>query len=97
MQIVDADINELYRKARRSRSAETQQLVDAVLSLRKNQAQAVLLDESMTAQKVRSKLAYAAKIADVKLNIATAEDKIMFSLAGNGRKRRRRKGEPITP
>ena len=92
MRIVDAGIEALENAARRGRvrSPETQQLVDTIDSLTRGTAKAILLEPGQTAQKVRSRLAYAARIAGKRLQIVVQEDRVLFALSRRRARRRRR-------
>jgi len=93
VRIVDADIDALKNAARRGRvrSPETQQLVDTIDSMTEGTAKAILLEPGQTGQKVRSRLAYAARIAGKRLQIVVQEDRVLFALSSRRARRRRRK------
>ncbi len=89
MQIVDADINEMYRFSGRQRTPENSALLDAVLSLKPGMAQAVVLAEGDTEKSVKSRLMYVARMAGRKLQTASDGKKVMFALAQTQPRRRR--------
>ncbi len=91
MKIVDVDIRVLGQASRRvrARSDVTEQLVEAIKSLKANDAKAVILDERDTARKLRSRLSYAARIADKRLQIGITEDRVLFALSNRPPRRRR--------
>ena len=93
VRIVDADIDALKNAARRGRvrSPETQQLVDTIDSMTEGTAKAILLEPGQTGLKVRSRLAYAARIAGKRLQIVVQEDRVLFALSSRRARRRRRK------
>ena len=93
MRIVDADIATLNNAAKRGRvrSPETQQLVDAIDSMTQGTAKAILLEPGQTGQKIRSRLAYAARIAGKRLQIVVQEERVLFALST--RRVRRRRGQ----
>ncbi|MBI4304936.1 MAG: hypothetical protein HY678_01325 [Chloroflexi bacterium] len=92
MNIVDADLTALRKAAKRGRvrSAETQQLIDTIDSLDPGEAKAVVLGRNEKAEKVRARVAYAAKIVGKPLQIAIAEDRVLFAL----KEVKRRRGRP---
>ena len=92
--IIDTDIRALRntRRRGRARSPETKRLIDAVESLAPGKAKAILLDPGETIPKVRSRLAYAARIAARKLRVATVGNRVVFALQGDGQPRRRGAG-----
>ena len=85
--IVDADIRTIRNASRagRARSPETKRLIEAIESLAPGGAKAILLDPGETIPKIRSKLAYAARIAGRKLRVATDGERVLFALRGDGR------------
>jgi ribosomal protein L30E len=89
MQIVNADLAALKSAARRgrTRSPETLALIQAIESLQPGRAKAVIVEAGQTPQKARTRLMYAAKTCDVKLQVAIQGDRVLFAL---GRRRRRR-------
>ncbi len=89
MTIVEADLAALKSAARRgrTRSPETQQLVEAIESLEPGKAKAVVVEGGETAAMVRARLMYVAKAVGVKLDMAVKEDRVLFALK-NGRRRR---------
>ena len=93
VRIVDADIDALKNAARRGRvrSPETQQLVDTIDSMTEGTAKAILLEPGQTGLKVRSRLAYAARIAGKRLQIVVQEDRVLFAVSSRRARRRRRK------
>ena len=82
IRIVEADLNDMLgkRRAGRIRSPEMQAMLDSISRLRPGKARAILPDEGETIPAMRSRLAYAARVAGVKLRIATTHDRIMFTL-----------------
>jgi hypothetical protein len=86
IKIVDADLNYILkaRRAGRARSPETQMMLDSISELRPGQAKAIVLENRETIPAVRSRLAYAARVAGVKLRVATNRDRIMFALRRGG-------------
>ncbi len=92
MRIVDADLSSLKTAARRGRvrSPETQQLVEAIDSLRTGQAKAVMVEGGQTPQKVRARVMYAAKATGKRLQAAIQGDRVLFAL----KEERRRPGRP---
>ncbi|MBM3957808.1 MAG: hypothetical protein FJ313_07140 [Gemmatimonadetes bacterium] len=95
MRIVDVDIESLNSAARRGRvrSPETQQLVDTIDSLGPGEGKAILLEPGQTAQRARSRLAYAARIAGKRLQIVVQDDRVLFALSRRRPRRRRAKAE----
>jgi len=93
VRIVDADIAALSNAAKRGRvrSPETQQLIDTIDSMSQGTAKAILLEPGQTGQKVRSRLAYAARIAGKRLQIVIQEDRVLFALSQRRARRQRRK------
>ena len=91
MQIVNADLATLKSAARRgrTRSPETLQLIEVIESLQPGKAKAVVVEPGTTPEKVRARLMYAAKVVDVKLQVAIQSDRVLFALR-NGRRRRGR-------
>ena len=91
MKIVDADIRDLSRASRRvrARSEVTEQLVEVISRLKSSDAKAIILDSGDTARKLRSRLSYAARIADKRLQIGIAEDRVIFALSNRPARRRR--------
>jgi len=85
--IVDADIGSLRTAGRagRARSPETRDLIEAIQALGPGQAKAVLLDPGETIPKIRSRLAYASRIAGKKIRIATDGQRLLFTLRHEGR------------
>jgi hypothetical protein len=69
MQIIDIDIRDMERARRRtrSRSSETVQLVEAIESLGKGEALGSAVTDDLPEKKLRSRLAYAAKLAGRRL------------------------------
>ncbi len=90
MRIVDIDIDDIFDVVHSIRSEETKQLVAAIKGLNKGQALAITLDEQNTQSRIKSKLIYAAKIANVKLDMVSDSEKIMFSL-NNGKQKSKQK------
>ena len=90
--IIDANITALRNRSGRgrTRSPETKRLIEAVEGLAPGRAKAILLDPGETIPKVRSRLAYAARIAGKKLRVATDGKRVVFALRGDGRARRGR-------
>ena len=82
IKIVDANLNDILstRRAGRARSPETQMLLDSISALRPGQAKAVVPERGESIPAVRSRIAYAARIANVKLRIVTGSDRLMFAL-----------------
>ena len=95
MRIVDADIATLDNAAKRGRvrSPETQQLVDTIDSMTQGTAKAILLEPGQTGQKIRSRLAYAARIAGKRLQIVIQEDRVLFALSRRLARRRRKQAD----
>lgn len=92
MNIVDADLTMLRKAAKRGRvrSEETQQLIDTIDALAPGDAKAVVLARGEKAEKVRARVAYAAKIVGKPLQIALAGDRVLFAL----KEVKRRRGRP---
>ena len=92
MQIIDIDAAEMKNAARRgrTRSPETQNLIDAIDSLTPNDAKAVVLEAGDTGPRIRSRLVYAARVSGKRLQIAIQDDRVLFGLSS--RRRRRRTG-----
>jgi hypothetical protein len=89
--IIDADLSTLRKAAKRGRvrSAETQQLIDIIDGLEIGDAKAIVLGRSEKAEKIRARVAYAAKIVGKSLQIAIHEDRVLFALKGRrGRPRK---------
>ena len=82
MKILDADIRELRRASGggRVRSPETQQLIAAIESLGAGRAKAVIPEDGETVARLRSRLSYAARIADAKLKIVALDNRLLFAL-----------------
>ena len=82
VRIVDADIRELRKSARRgrSRSPEVLQLIQAVQALKPGQAKALVSEGDVTVKSLRTRLGYAARAAGVKLRVVVAEDRVLFAL-----------------
>ena len=93
MRIVDVDIAALKNATRRgrTRSPETQQLVDVIDALTAGAAKAIVLEGGQTGQKMRSRLNYAARIAGKRLQIVIQDDRVLFALSS--RRVRRRKSQ----
>ena len=91
MKIIDVDIRDLSKATRRvrARSEVTEQLVEAISNLKANDAKAIVIDAGDTARKLRSRLSYAARIAGKRLQIAIAEDRVIFALSNRPARRRR--------
>ena len=91
MKIIDVDIRDLSKATRRvrARSEVTEQLVEAISNLKANDAKAIVLDAGDTARTLRSRLSYAARIAGKRLQIAIAEDRVIFALSNRPARRRR--------
>ncbi len=83
MKIIDIDVKELNRATRRarSRSPETDQLVDVISGLKPDEAKAVVLDEGDSVKKMRSRLTYAARLAGKRLQIGYQGDQVLFALS----------------
>ena len=81
MRIVDAELNELKSAGRRgrTRSSETLQLIEAIDSLERGKAKAIVVEAGQTAAKVRAKLMHAAKANNVKLDVAVKDDRVIFA------------------
>ena len=92
MRIVDVDIEALNNAARRGRvrSPETQQLIDTIESMTPGTAKAIMLEGGQTGQKVRSRLTYAARIAEKRLQVVVQEDRVLFALSQRRARPRRR-------
>ena len=90
MNIVDADIASLRKAARRgrTRSQETITLIEAIDDLAPGRAKAIVIEEGQTGEKLRSRLTYAAKAAGKRLQIAVQEDRVLFALKEQARRRR---------
>ena len=95
MKIVDVDIRELQSASNRGRrrSSETQELIDAIGNLGTGQAKAVIVSNGDDPRKLRSRLNYAARIAGKRLQIVEKEDRVLFTVAGRARRRRRKTAE----
>lgn len=89
MNIVDIDVKEMNAASKRgrARSAETQQLIDVITSLDRKSGKAVIIEKGVTAEKIRSRLTYAAKLAGRRLKIAVRDDRVMFAIAPRRRRR----------
>ena len=89
MRIVDVPLSELQRTRRRGRvrSEETTALIDAVLSLKAGQAKGIELDAEEDPRRIRSKLNYAARIADRRIRVVLEDHRVLFA-----RSRRRTRG-----
>ncbi len=88
MRIVDADLNELKSASRRgrTRSPETLQLIEAIESLERGKAKAIVVEAGETATKLRARLMYAAKATGTKLQVAVKDDRVLFArLPSRGR------------
>ena len=81
MRIVNAELSDLKSASRRGRtqSPETLQLIEAIESLERGKAKAIVVESGQTAAKVRARLVYAAKAVDVKLQVAVKDDRVMFA------------------
>ena len=92
--IIDTDIRALRNTSRRgrTRSPETKRLIQALEDLAPGKAKAILLDPGETIPKVRSRLAYAARIAGKKIRVAADDKRVVFALRGDGQPRRGRAG-----
>jgi ribosomal protein L30E len=92
MNIIDADLGTLRKAAKRGRvrSAETQQLMDIIDSLEVGDAKAIVLGRNERPEKIRARVAYAAKIVGKPLQIAISEDRVLFAL----KEVKRRRGRP---
>ena len=92
MKIIDIELSEMNSASRRGRvrSDETQKLVKLISDLDRKTAKAAIIDEGVTATKIRSRLTYAAKLAGKRLKIAVREDRVMFAISPRRRKRRSR-------
>jgi len=81
-----SEMQKVRRQRRgRARSEETEQLVEAIMSLNAGQAKAVELDAGEDARKIRSKLNYASRVAGRKLRIVIEDHRVLFA---RGRARR---------
>jgi hypothetical protein len=82
LKIVDANIADLAsaKRGRRSRSPETERLVEAVSGLTPRTAKAVIPEGSETLPRLRARLNYAARAAGKKVRIVTGENRLMFAL-----------------
>jgi len=89
LRIVEVPLSELQRTRRRGRvrSEETTALIDAILSLKAGQAKAIELEGEEDPRKIRSKLNYAARIADRKIRVVLEDNRVLFA-----RSRRRTRG-----
>lgn len=89
MNIVDVSISEFHRSQRRGRgrSRETIQLIEAIESLKGNQAKAVVAEEGEDPRKLQAKINYAAKVANRKVRAVVEEERVVFA-----RRRERRRG-----
>lgn len=92
MQIVDADIRFLEQAARRGRvrSEETQKLIDSIEQLTPGKAKAVVVSRGLEPEKVRARVSYAAKLAGKALQIAIDDNRVLFAL----KEQKRRRGRP---
>ena len=73
-----------FTKARRQghkRTEEVAQLVEAIGALRSGKAKSIILEPGRDPGKLRVKLHYAAKVAGRRINVATADDRVVFVLA----------------
>lgn len=86
MKIIDADLNNILntRRAGRARSPEMKAILDSISQLRPGKAMAIVLEDRESVPAMRSRLTYAARVAGVKLRIATSNDRIMFALRRSG-------------
>ena len=93
LKIVDINIEELSRASRRGRvrSAETQQLMNAIDALKSGAAKAIVLGSGDNPAKVRARIAYAGRLAGKRLQIAVESDRILFGLSDRPARRRRRR------
>jgi aspartate/glutamate racemase len=91
MKIVDVNIDEMNRVARRgrARSAEMQQLISAMEGLKPGGAKAIVLGSGDTAQKVRARIAYAGRIAGKRVQVAVESDRVLFALSTRQRRRKK--------
>ncbi len=81
MRIVNAELIELKSAERRgrTRSPETLQLIEAIESLERGKAKAIVIESGQTAAKVRARLMYAAKATGTKLQVAVNGDRVLFA------------------
>lgn len=81
MRIVNAELRDLKSASRRgrARSPETVQLIEAIESLERGKAKAIVVEPGQTATKVRARLMYAAKATGTKLQVAVKDDRVMFA------------------
>lgn len=93
MKIIDIELSEINAASNRGRvrSAETQKLINVISDLDRKTAKAVIIEKGVSAAKIRSRLAYAAKLAGRRLRISVREDRVMFAISP--RKRQRRAGK----
>ena len=68
-----------------------EELVSAVASLKAGDAKAIVVTASSPAKKIRSRLLYAARLAEKRLQIGEKEDRVIFALDGRPRRRRKKK------
>ena len=89
MKIVNADINQLRRSHRRSRtrSPQVNELIAAIDGLGPGKAKAIVLEPGEDPDKARARLIYAAKIAGRRLRVVVEADRILFA-RGPGRPRK---------
>ena len=92
MKIVDVDIKELEQARRRgrSRSPETMELIKAIEALAAGQARGIRITADMPEKGIRSRLAYASRIANKRIEIASDGTKVMFTPSARPARRRRR-------
>ena len=92
MKIVDVDIKELEQARRRgrSRSPETLELIKAIEDLGAGQARGIRITADLPEKSIRSRLAYAARIANKRIEIASDGAKVMFTPSAKPVRRRRR-------
>ena len=88
MKIVNADLQEFESGLGRGlvRSRETQALVDAINSLDKKTAKAVMIENGDTVNRVRSRIRYAAKIAGKPVKTVAKKDRVLFALSARRRR-----------
>jgi len=91
VRIVDADISVLQAPARRGRlrSEATRTLMDAIAQLALGKAKAVVVPRGESPEKVRARVSYAAKIVGKPVQLAISEDRVMFALNEEERRRGR--------
>ncbi len=89
MKIINADINQLRRSRRRSRtrSPQVQELIAAIDELGPGKAKAIVLGRGEDPAKARARLVYAAKIVGRRLRVVVEGDRILFA-RGPGRPRK---------